>query len=208
MNKNTKFIYFDIGGVLVKDFSRSNKWEEMKSGMGITPEISDKFEQIWDQYTQERVCLDYDVDNLIPILEKQFGLDFPQNYSILQDFVDRFERNDGIWSIVNLVKEKSHIGLLTNMYPRMLVKIHEANLLDEIDWDVVIDSSEVGYQKPEKEIFEFAQSQAGVESNQILFIDNTRTHLQSASTLGWQTLHYDSCDYEESNIEIGKQFVN
>lgn len=30
-----KFVYFDIGGVVVKDFSGNNKWNEMKKFMGV-----------------------------------------------------------------------------------------------------------------------------------------------------------------------------
>jgi hypothetical protein len=32
----TKFVYFDVGGVLIKDFSKTNKWEELKKAKNIT----------------------------------------------------------------------------------------------------------------------------------------------------------------------------
>ena len=31
-----KFIYFDVGGVLVRDFSKSNKWQELVNEIGIS----------------------------------------------------------------------------------------------------------------------------------------------------------------------------
>ena len=39
-----KFIYFDIGGVLLLDFSKTNKWLEMRRDLGISPDLDSQFE--------------------------------------------------------------------------------------------------------------------------------------------------------------------
>lgn len=202
------FIYFDVGGVLLKDFSCTNQWEEMKRGLGVNPETSEDFERVWEQYAEKRACLDYDVDCLMPILIDKLKLRLPHDFSLLQDFVDRFERNEGIWKIVEKVKKEHRVGLLTNMFPGMLAKIDEAGLLNKVNWDVVVDSSIVKHQKPEEQIFKHAQKLAGVDSSKILFIDNTMTHLRVAGNLGWQTYHYDSCNYEQSNKDLLKYITN
>jgi|TARA_Y100000310_G_C20153683_1_gene565933 hypothetical protein len=33
-----RFIYFDVGGVVIRDFSGTNKWEELRRSIGIKPE--------------------------------------------------------------------------------------------------------------------------------------------------------------------------
>lgn len=202
MNNNVSFIYFDIGGVLLKDYSCTNKWEEMKLGLGINRENSEEFEKIWEHYAEKRACLDYDVDKLIPVLRDELDLDLPKDYSLLQDFVNRFERNNGIWPIVRQAKKSYKIGLLTNMYPRMLGSIKTNKLLDDIDWNVAVDSSQVMRKKPDKDLFAFAQEAAKTVGKQILFIDNSKSHLAAAEEFGWQTYHFDSCDYQKSNQDL------
>jgi hypothetical protein len=51
------FFYFDVGGVVIKDFSATNKWGAMLADMGVTPEKMSQFDQLWDQH-QKEVCLD------------------------------------------------------------------------------------------------------------------------------------------------------
>ena len=37
------FVYFDVGGVILLDYSGTNKWVEMQRGLGINPELDAKF---------------------------------------------------------------------------------------------------------------------------------------------------------------------
>lgn len=92
------------------------------------------------------------------------------------------------------------------MYPRMLDAIKEAKLLPPTSWDATVDSSIELVQKPDHEIYVLAQKMAGVPHEEILFIDNTQKHLDAAKTLGWQTLFYDSCDYEKSTASLKNSF--
>lgn len=200
---NIKFIYFDVGGVLLLDYSGNNKWEEMKKGMGIEQNKSQDFERIWEAYNK-RVCLDYDVDEIVPILEKELSLTLPSNYSLLEDFVSRFDLNHSIWPIVKSAEEKYGLGLLTNMYPRMLSLIQKSELIPNINWDVVIDSSIVGCQKPESQIYEISEQRAKTEGNEILFIENGIENIEAAKKRGWQTFLYDPQKPEESSQSLSK----
>ncbi len=38
------FVYFDLGGVVIRDFSGTNKWEEVKQEWGLTDKYWDEFE--------------------------------------------------------------------------------------------------------------------------------------------------------------------
>lgn len=67
-----KFIYFDVGGVVIRDFSGTNKWEELKTGMGIKPEQAEAFNEIFDKYEPE-VCVGRDVETLVPMLKEKLG---------------------------------------------------------------------------------------------------------------------------------------
>lgn len=195
------FVYFDVGGVVILDFSGTKKFEALKKSIGVNPSNAAAFNAVWETY-KEKICIDCDVDTLMPILEKEVGLCLPKSYSLLQDFVDRFDPNPTITSLIKKIHIKHKIGLLTNMYPRMFEAIKKRNILPDILWDTVIDSSVVGYQKPDKKIFEIAERVAAVSSEEIFYIDNSIEHVAAAKALGWKTFLYDSTHPEQSTFQL------
>lgn len=197
------FIYFDLGGVVIKDFSASDKWDLMLTDLGISGHQRQAFDVLWQEHAPW-LCVDKDVDDLIPLMQSQLGLNLPPHYSMLNDFISHFEPNHSLWSLVASLQLKVKLGLLTNVYPRMFMKIKAAHLLPPIKWDDIIDSSVVKLQKPDPKIFELAQKQAQVPAQDILFIDNTQEHLYAAQTLGWQTFFYDSSNYEKSSHKLNR----
>lgn len=179
-----KFVYFDVGGVVIKDFSETNKWQEFLTATGMS-------EEDWEINYGGKIDV---------------GI-FPENPKIpydklLSGFVDRFEINSSIWPIIAKTKENYPVGLLTNMYPRMLDLIRSHNLLPKINWDVIIDSSIEKVAKPDPKIFEIAQNKAGVPGKEILFIENSEGHVKSAEKFGWRTFWYDSKNYEDSSSKL------
>lgn len=197
-----EFVFFDVGGVVIQDFSGTDKWEELLSELGITAATMEKFLEIWETSGKKR-CTTFYVDDLLPILEKELSLQIPRNYSFLMGFVNRFEKNEAIWPILSQIRSKVSIGLLTNMYPRMLKEIESAGILPPVEWDIVVDSSIVKFEKPEREIYRFAEEQCKVRGENILFVDNTKGHLEvAAQEFGWQTFLFDSTDSERSSKEL------
>lgn len=196
------FIYFDVGGVAMLDFSGTNKWEELKKEMGVNEDNNAAWEHVWSRY-KNKVCLDCDVDSLVPIFTTEVGLDLPPDYSLLNNFIKRFTVNTSIWPVVDAVAKKYRIGLLTNMYPRMLSALFEQKLIPpKENWEIILDSSEIGFQKPDKRLYEIAQQVSGVKNEEILFIENSPEHLQAAQDFGWQTFAYDPQFPKESSREL------
>lgn len=193
-----KFIYFDVGGVVIQDFSGNDKWLEFKQTLGVPVDLDKDFDNYFDQKEVE-ICKGKDIESIHDEINKLFKLNLPSDFSILDEFVRRFERNESIWSVINDAKSKYQVGLLTNMYPGMLDAIKGKSLLPEIEWDVMIDSSNVGYAKPEREIYEIAQREAGVLADEILFVENSKRNIDAADKMGWQTFHYNSSTPENSS---------
>lgn len=196
-----KFIYFDVGGVLIKDFSCTNKWQELRRNIGIKSDQNEAFDKFFDVYEKE-VCAGRDIETLLPLMEKELGLSIPDGYSFLQDFVDRFEKNETIASVIASIPKDIKFGLLTNMYPGMLESINKKKLMPNVKWDVVIDSSIEKVRKPQKEMFELAQKRAGVDPNQILFVENGKKHIDAAKKAGWNTFLYNSSDYVKASEDL------
>jgi FMN phosphatase YigB (HAD superfamily) len=203
---NAKFVYFDVGGVVVLDFSGNDKWKQFRRSIGIRPGKDAEFEEFWNRYEPE-VNAGRDVETLLPLIGRQFGLKFPQNYSLLIDgFVNRFEVNRSVWPAIDRIRKQCRIGLLTNMYPNMLEAIRERGLLPKIDWDVVIDSSVEGVIKPDQQIFRLAEERSGFGGKEIAFVENSKKHIEAAKAMGWQTFLYDSAAPEESSARLSESF--
>lgn len=200
-HKIVSFIYFDIGGVVIKDFSGTNKWQEMKRDLGVSAEKNEKFDDFYSNFEIE-ACAGRNVEDFIPIMEKEFSISIKSGYSILNDFVNRLEHNKSIWPIIEKAREKYQIGLLTNMYPGMLNAIRIRNLLPSIKWDTIIDSSVEKMQKPNTEIYKLAEKRSGFTGKEILFIDNTKKNLDAVSKLDWNTFLYDPKNPKLSNRKL------
>lgn len=188
------FVYFDLGGVVIDDFSGNNKWRELQHELGISASNVEAFEKLWKQYAPE-LCIDRDVETLVPILAKELGLQLPKDYSLLNGFVKRFYANPEIWPVVERLKLKTRVGLLTNMYPRMFEAIERKHILPDVAWDIVIDSSLELLQKPDRKLFKLAEKRARVPHDEILFVDNGSEHIKEAKAFGWQTFLYDSSNH-------------
>jgi FMN phosphatase YigB (HAD superfamily)/broad-specificity NMP kinase len=198
----TSFVYFDLGGVVELDFSGTNKWKQLKKELGISLDKDKEFEDFWNKYEAE-VSIGRDVETLIPLIKEKFGSKFPTKYSLLMDgFVNRFEINKSIWHVIDKIHQKCRIGLLTNMYPQMFEAIKKRNLLPNVTWDVIIDSSVVGIQKPDSRIFKLGERRAGVKGKEILFVENTPGHVHAAKNFGWQTFLYDSAHPKDSSNKL------
>lgn len=196
-----KFVYFDVGGVVIRDFSGTNKWQKMKKFLRVKQERYKDFDNLYGSYTR-KINLDLPVDKLKPEFTKKLGIKFPKNFSWLNYYVDNFEQNKSLWPIINKAKKKYKVGLLTNMYVGMLDKIKAANLLPPTEWSVVVDSTKVGFQKPDKEIYEIAEVRSGVKTDEIFFIDNDKENIKAAKNFSWQTYLYKPSNHEKSCKEL------
>lgn len=84
----------------------------------------------------------------------------------------------------------------------MLDLIKQRNIIPPTQWDVIVDSSAVGFQKPDPKIFALAQKLAQVRNDEILFVDNSEQHVKSADNFGWKTFLYDSADPTDSSAKL------
>jgi len=195
------FIYFDLGGVVIDDFSGNTKWDELKTELGINETNVEKFQQLWSTYSPQ-LCTTLSTEDLLSILQQELNLVFRDNYSLLSGFVDRFEANPSILPVLEFAKQHARLGLLTNMYIGMFDAIQRLNILPGIEWDTVLDSSIEGLEKPDRRFFELATERADAQSGDILFIDNTQEHIDAARALGWNTYFYDANDHQASSAQL------
>lgn len=201
MKSEIRFVYFDVGGVVIKDFSKTNKWDELVTALGISAKVRSEFNDLFNEYKSE-FFVGTELSVFVEAASQKFGLFFPDGYDMTADIVSRFAANPSLWPIIKDIQSRKRIGLLTNMYPRMLDLIKGSGLFPEIDWEVVIDSSIEGCRKPDAEIYQLAVDRSGVEPVEILLVDNSIPNIEAAKSLGWQTFLYDPADVEASNSNL------
>jgi glucose-1-phosphatase len=102
-----------------------------------------------------------------------------------------FTENEAVSGIVRSLKGKKKLGLLSNTNP-----LHFDYALSKFPilriFDKWILSHEVGFKKPAREIFQTAIEWAGVEPEKILFVDDTKGHVDAALSLGLRGIHFAS----------------
>lgn len=191
-----KFVYFDVGGVVVKDFSKTNKWEDFMVSIGVDRQDFDRFDTYWESL---EVSVMDDMQSIVPEINKEFGLKLSSDHDLLSEFTSRFEKNESIWPIISKIKEDYKIGLLTDQYPGMLDALYQRGVMPDIEFDVVIDSSIEKLRKPQKEIYELAEKRSNCSGYEILFIDNSESKLIVPRDMGWKVLLYDPSNIKDSN---------
>ena len=202
-----QFIYFDVGGVALLDFSKTNKWNEMLSDLGVTEAIKPHFDDLFDEH-EKKICIGEDINIFVKEAKDTLGIEFPNNYDMTADFVNRFEQNIPMLALLERLKKGFKLGLLTGQYPNMLNMIFEKKLLPKDIWDVILDSSIEGMTKPDPKVYQIAEQRAGVVPESILFVDNKAKLLEYPKSRGWKVFEYDPANAESSTDELAKLIYN
>lgn len=178
-----EFVYFDINGCLVRFFHRA--FTQLADDTGVP---LDRIESAMWHYN-DTVCKgEMSLDDFNQALAERLGLqsvDWQKYYLAAVDPINEMHE------LLTWAAQHYRIGLLSNIMPGFIVAMKEANLLPDVTYDVIIDSSEVGAIKPEEQIYKVAQQQAGCQPEHILLVDDERSNLMAAERMGWRVLWFD-----------------
>lgn len=109
--------------------------------------------------------------------------------SILEAMNDNLGVDYKIIEIINQLRDKYKIGLLSNASSSFL-----RNLLREHDlekyFDEIVISSEVGLTKPSAEIYHHILSKMKVQPGEAIFIDDNEKNVDGAQSIGMHALVY------------------
>ena len=112
-----------------------------------------------------------------------------------QDFPDaNAERAVALWSsspgevdlevleILRACRKRAKLVLVSNATSRLLSDLRRLGIAE--DFDYIINSSEVGFAKPDPNIYSAALDTVGATQGQALFIDDNAGHVAAATRLG------------------------
>lgn len=189
-----RFVYFDVHGCLIRFFHRAFSQLSEETG-----EPADMVESIYWHFN-DAVCRgDMSLEDFNQELSNKLGskdIDWSRYYLSAVDAVEEMQE------IVTWAAERYHVGLLTNIMPGMVQALRQKGLLPNVQFDQIIDSSQVHTIKPEELIYRIAQERSGVQPNEILLVDDSRTNLMAAEHMGWHVLWFDDYRTAESIARI------
>ncbi len=185
LSTEPKFVYFDIGGVLLNHrrnhivFAEKFSLDSARVGNAMKTHVLEgcsgriSLEEFWRK-----------------LIVSAGGIyDETINYTI--------EWNAGA-SVMNQghqlfaeLSQKAPAGLFTNAWETLLDHAFNQGLVPKYEYATILDSSSVGYVKPEPEIYEIAEKACGYCGSDILFVDDTIVNIEAANKRGWQTLLVD-----------------
>ena len=189
-DKQIKVIFFDIGGVLLK-IHPERMIGKISSFTNIPYEVVENaFPQNEHDIYERGKMTDYDW-----YVSSKKAL--PQENSLSEDqfwkswFLLLGNETDVVDILINL-KKNYKIWLLSNTNPMHIKSEIESKCVFHKLVDGAIYSYDVGYRKPEKEIYYIACDSADVNPENSLFIDDLEENIIGANKVGIKGIHYKS----------------
>lgn len=193
-NKGVRFVYFDVNGCLVRFFHRA--MTRMSEEYGA-PE--DTVESVFWHWNDEICRGEISLEDFNTHLAKALGT---EEVDWMQYYLDEVDPIPEMQELLEWAEEHYHIGLLTNIMPGFLDEMIANNLLPDLPYSAIIDSSKEGTIKPEEAIYEIAEQKAQCKPDEILLVDDTRANVMAAEKLGWKVLWFDDFRPSESIARI------
>jgi FMN phosphatase YigB (HAD superfamily) len=188
------FVYFDVNGCLVHFFQSA--FTKLSAATGQPADI---IETIFWHYN-DAVCRgEMKVEEFNKKFSKQ--LKVPTiNWS--DYYFEAINPVPEVGELIQWVSSNYRIGLLTNTMPGFLNELMKRDLVPNINYDAVVDSSKVGAIKPEAKIYKIAQEMANAKAAEILLVDDSRSNLMAAEKTGWRVSWFDDYNSKESIARI------
>lgn len=202
--KNPSFVYFDLDNTLLDHTSAERaaqaetykhfdflqqvsleRWLETYHNVNVV---------LWDKYGRHEIERDYLQRHRFEDTLAALNLDASQWESVARFYINRYEDYwqwiEGAKNVYELIRKKYPTGILTNGFLELQQKKFERFGFYEKAKELVI-SEEVGYMKPQPEIFAHATRRTGLKPEQILYVgDSLTSDIRGGSAYGWKTAWY------------------
>ena len=181
-----KSILFDFFDVIAPDFYRV--WLE-KNG---------------HERTGEYLALAQDIDNGKINLQEYYArlskLSGQTAGSLQQEFENNVQFDTQVLQLIDNLHRNYRIVLVTNSPSTMVRIILQKNNLEHL-FDEIIISGEVGYVKPDREIFELALQRMSILASEAIFIDDLQPYVDGAKRLGVTGIQFKHAEQLENDLQ-------
>ena len=202
--KVIEVIFFDLGNVILP-------FNHYQIAEKLSPFVQEKdfkdpkkiFSYIFD--LKSGAINPFDVGKLTPqeffqSLKKSLGLSISFE-AFIPLWNEIFVEDGEVSEIIRSLKGKWRLGLLSNTDPlHFNYVVSTFPIVSELEKWIL--SYEVGFKKPDARIFQKAIQWAAVEPEKILFIDDTKGHVEAAASLGMQGVHFHSSQQLKDELNV------
>ena len=183
------FLLCDMNGVLVRFFQRA--FVQIAKDNHI---LLDKVETTFWHYN--------DMANRGEISTKEFNKVMADRLGITKfdwhkSYLSAIEPIAEMHDCVREVAKTNRVGILSNIHKGLIPKMLERNLIPNIDYSCIVDSSEVHKIKPDPKVYQLTERLVGASGKEILFVDDSRTNLMAAERFNWRVMWFD--DYRPAD---------
>ncbi len=194
-----KAIGFDYGGVIV--IREGNLFAEITKYLKVNIE---DFERVYFSLNHLHNVGEGSGDETVFLTAREFNATDEQIEHI-KTLILKIRKtkkiNYELLEIIKNLRSKNYkIGLLSNNSVDLNQKIIDQDLGDF--FDVVVISSEVGYQKPQPEIFNILAEKLDIDVTELIFIDDTPKSLEGAENIGYTPILYIDNDILKKDISL------
>jgi FMN phosphatase YigB (HAD superfamily) len=190
-----KFVYFDIGDVVFE-------WKQVLRKIAAMANKS--YEEVYAVYKKydDDVCRGkISPQELWQHFKIELGID-KEIENFIEWWVSDFTPILPMHQLAKEIAKRYEVGILTNIYPGAWKYYVAKGLIPDVSYVAIIRSCDLGFVKPEPEIFKYAEDKAGILASEILLIDNSQKNIDKAKSLGWQVVWYDVNSPQKSIAEI------
>ena len=205
-----KFVIFDWGGVVESHENNKREIENAKVRMiqKWNPQLTKK--EVLERWVNEikgirisTINNEKIIKDWVKLIQKNMNIDVP-----FKEFKRAYEKElenipyyKDVVKYAHFLKDTCNIAILSNLIAFDKTRINAQYDLSK--FDKVYLSFEIGMRKPNKEIYEYVQNDLGINSHDILFIDDDKDNIMSAQKLGWNTCQ--AYGYELDKIKVTVQ---
>lgn len=203
-NPDIKFVYFDVGGVLVH-------W--LLSIQAFAERIDRPYDtvlKIFYEYLEAGTRGEITEEDLQMLFLLKLKVKFtPENKeSLFKPWIIDMRPILPTHDFIRRLAKVHSVGLLTNVFKGYYPDFFEYGLVPDIKYKALVKSCDLGVIKPEPKIYEIAAQAAGVKPEEILFFDDRKTNVKVARDMGWQAEWFDEYHPQESIDAITKKYFS
>jgi epoxide hydrolase-like predicted phosphatase len=195
-----KVIAFDYGGVI--KINDGDLFADISEFLNISiGEWSEEYFKANHLFNVQNVSFE---DAFRMIVSKFSDEEYVQNHilDLVKSNNDKYHLNNELIELIKDLRNRGYkIALLSNNSTELRDKLKENGIIDI--FDEVIISAEVGFQKPQPEIFQILFDELEVKASEVIFIDNSLKSLEGADSIGYIPVLFkdnESLKLELSNI--------
>ena len=208
--KKNKLILFDWGNIVeshTTGYTCYNGWDDLIEECGYKTKERTILKEL-DKYNICKIHTIEEFENIYNEMKNEFNLNksFEEFKNLHNSILSKIDYYPDVVSFEHSLKDECYIGIFSNL--TVLDKDRLDKQVDLDKYDYVFLSYEMESEKPEIKAYEIIKNKLSDKFNNedILFIDDKESNIETAKQIGWNTLHITGLELDKIK-EVCRNFL-